>query len=84
VSRSASVHPGSGLLPGDARYTGASAAAPRRKLQQHPSYWSVAKLGGIHIATAFRSDTISAMPLAALNRITGYVEVVSQGGKVIA
>lgn len=35
------------------------------------------------MATAFRFDTVRAMPLAALNRITGEVEVVTKGGKVM-
>ena len=37
----------------------------------------------IHMATAFRFDTVRAMPLAALNRINGEVEVVTKGGKVM-
>jgi site-specific recombinase XerC len=37
----------------------------------------------IHMATAFPIDTVRAMPLAALNRITGEVEVVTKGGKVM-
>jgi site-specific recombinase XerC len=35
------------------------------------------------MATAFRFDTVRAMPLAALNRITGEVEVITKGGKVM-
>ncbi len=35
------------------------------------------------MATAFRFDTLRAMPLAALNRITGEVDVVTKGGKVM-
>jgi site-specific recombinase XerC len=37
----------------------------------------------IHISTAFRFDTVRAMPLAALNKITGEVEVITKGGKVM-
>lgn len=35
------------------------------------------------MATAFRFDTVRAMPLAALNRISGEVKVITKGGKVM-
>jgi site-specific recombinase XerD len=37
----------------------------------------------IHLATAFRFDTVRSMPLAALDRISGRVEVITKGGKVM-
>jgi hypothetical protein len=37
----------------------------------------------IHMATAFHFDTVKAMPLAALNNISGDVEVITRGGKVM-
>jgi site-specific recombinase XerC len=37
----------------------------------------------IHLATAFRFDTVRSMPLAALDRISGKVEVTTKGGKVM-
>jgi len=37
----------------------------------------------IHMATAFRFDTVRAMPLASLNRMSGEVDVITKGGEVM-
>ena len=37
----------------------------------------------VHLATAFRFDTVRSMPMAALNRLTGQVTVTTKGGKVM-